>query len=499
MSDPNEKQAFTPLLFAGAGAGYGAGTAPKGALISNITHHGLRGAGTAVGAQAGSALAAAIAKKAMGSPAASNLSSGQKAALIAAALGGGLGGALLGRGSLKTILGPSPGERKEEEDRQIEEYYSKMSGDQYLEKEALNFKAFGYLDDALRAGGRGAKLVGDKIGDLFGASRRGASNPKVQEFLFGQKGFKRAPSKLPFPQTRRGFTQPKGGPATSTMLGELGSRFGRNVANQATRLKNFAYQPGQGAISTLLRGGALGVGGLAAKDLATLPFGGWQNKDSKGGMRRGGLDYQRQQINPANSGLGSAALAATMSPLKSLASLALGDPDADPTGISSKYLGTSPDGVARYQRTKVPVGARATRASRELQESQSKLEEIKSNLKSEIEKAKGDLRSGDFPSAGGGFFSGRSEAEQRAMGRAALEARIKEMEQQLSSGDYRDESILPFGIGDSDSARELQQQIDERQRYLRNLGILSARQAVGLRQPYNNRRIRSAVMADLGY
>ena len=134
-----------------------------------------------------------------------------------------------------------------------------------------------------------------------------------------------------------------------------------------------------------------------------------------------------------------------------------------------------------------------------MQESQSKLEEIKSNLKSEIEKAKGDLRSGDFPSAGGGFFSGRSEAEQRAMGRAALEARIKEMEQQLSSGDYRDESILPFGIGDSDSARELQQQIDERQRYLRNLGILSARQAVGLRQPYNNRRIRSAVMADLGY
>ncbi len=497
MSNSNEKQAFTPLLTAGIGAGYGAGAAPKGELLSNITHHGLRGAGTGLGVDAGSTLASALAMKAMGSSAISDLSSGQKAALLAAQLGGGWAGALLGNKGTKALLGSSPGERKKEEDRKIEEYYSKMSSDQYLEKEA--FKAFGYLDDIARGVGTGARYLGDKLMGGFSGARQRAGSPKVQEFLFGQKGFKRKPANVPYPQPRSGFTQPSGGPATSTIMGELANRAGKNTANLAARAKNFLYQPGQGAISTLLRGGALGAGGLAAKDLATLPFGGWANKDSHGGMRRGGLDYQRQQIDPRNTGLLNSALSAGFSPLKSLASLGLGDPDANPTGIESKYLGTSPEGIARYQRTKVPVGARASRSARELQGSQTKLQEIKSNLQSEIAKAKGSLSSGDFPNAGGGFFSGRSEAEQRAMGRASLQARIKEMEQQLRSGEYRDESILPFGIGDSASARELQQQIDERQRYLKNLGIMSAQQSRGLRQPYDNDRVRRRVMADLGY
>lgn len=495
MSNSNEKQAFTPLLMAGMGAGYGAGAAPKGELLSNMTHHGLRGAGTGLGAQAGAVLAGGLAGKAMGNPY-SKMSSRQKAALLASMLGGSLGGAILGNRGTKALLGSSPGERKKEEDRKIEEYYSKMSSDQYLEKEA---KFFGYLDDIARGVGTGARYVGNKLSGGFSSARQRAGSPKVQEFLRGQKGFKRKPANIPYPQTRAGFTQPSGGPATSTIMGELANRAGKNTANLAARAKNFLYQPGQGAISTLLRGGALGAGGLAAKDLATLPFGGWDNKDSYGGMRRGGLDYQRQQIDPRNTGLLNAALSAGFSPLKSLASLGLGDPDANPTGIESKYLGTSPEGIARYQRTKVPVGARASRSARELQGAQTKLQEIKSNLQSEIAKAKESLSSGDFPSAGGGLFSGRSEAEQRAMGRAALQARIKEMEQQLRSGEYRDESILPFGIGDSASARELQQQIDERQRYLRNLGILSAQQSRGLRQPYDNDRVRRRVMAELGY
>lgn len=486
MSNSNEKQAFTPLIMAGMGAGYGAGAAPKGELLSNITHHGLRGAGTGVGAQAGALLAGGLAGKAMGNPY-SKMSGGQKAALLASMLGGGFGGALLGNRGIKTILGPSPGERKKEEDRQIEEYYSKMSNDQYLEKEA--FKAFGYLDDALRGGGNVARYLGNKLSGGFNSARRQASSPKVQEFLRGQKGFTRKPADIPYPQTRAGFTQPSGGPATSTILGELANRARKNTANLAARTKNFLYQPGQGAISTLLRGGALGAGGLAAKDLATLPFGGWDNKDSYGGMRRGGLDYQRQQIDPRNTGLMNAALSAGFSPLKSLVSLGLGDPDANPVGIKNKYLGTSPEGIARYQRTKVPVGARASRSARELQGAQTKLQEIKSNLQSEIAKAKESLSSGDFPSLGGGFFSGRSDAEQRAMGRASLQARIKEMEQQLRSGEY----------GAGASARELQQQIDERQRYLRNLGILSAQQSRGLRQPYDNDRVRRRVMAELGY
>ncbi len=370
---------------------------------------------------------------------------------------------------------------------------SVLTGTGGHEKQAAGFKAFGYLDDLLRGGASLGRSAGNAISGGLGASRRAATSDGVQNFLLGQKGFKRQPTQLPFPKTTGGFVQPRGGPATSTILGELATRAGKSTANLAARAKNFVYQPGQGAISTLLRGGTAGLGGLALKDLSTLPFGGWNNKDRYGGMRRGGLDYQRQQINPANTGLLGSAAAAAYSPLKSLVSLGMGDPNANPVGIKSKYLGTSPEGIARYERRKVPVGARATRSASELQEAQTKLESLKSNLESELEKAKDSLESGDFPSEGGGFFSGKSEAQQRAMGEAALQARIKELESELANGSYR--GAGGFGA----SARELQQTIDDRQKYLRDLGILSAQQSQGIRQSYDRDRVARRVMAELGY
>ena len=361
------------------------------------------------------------------------------------------------------------------------------------EKQAAGFKAFGYLDDLLRGGASLGRAAGGAISSGVGATRRAATSDGFQSFLRGQKGFKRKPTKLPYPKTTGGFVQPPGGPATSTMLGELGTRMYKNTRNLGAQAKDFIYQPGQGAISTLLRGGAAGLGGLAAKDLATLPFGGWDNKDQFGGMRRGGLDYQRQQINPANTGLFGSAASAAYSPLKSLVSLGLGDPNANPTGIKSKYLGTSPEGIARYERRKVPVGARASRSASELQEAQTKLESLKSNLKSELQKAKDSLSSGDFPSEGGGFFSNKSVAQQRAMGEAALQARIKELESSLTDGNYR--GLGGFGP----SASELRKRIDEQQSYLRNLGILSPEQSKGIRQPYDRDRVARRTMLELGY
>jgi len=121
-----DKQAFTPamLLGGGIGAGYGAGTAPKGEVVQNMTHHGARGLGAGAGTSLGSLLGAGggvgvanLIAKLMGTKASPR---SQGIGALAGLLTGGIGGGILGNKATRALLGESPKEREGKEDEQIE-------------------------------------------------------------------------------------------------------------------------------------------------------------------------------------------------------------------------------------------------------------------------------------------------------------------------------------------------------------------------------------------
>ena len=121
-----DKQAFTPamLLGGGIGAGYGAGTAPKGEVVQNMTHHGARGLGAGAGTSLGSLLGAGggvgianLIAKLRGTKASPR---SQGIGALAGLLTGGIGGGILGNKATRALLGESPKEREGKEDEQIE-------------------------------------------------------------------------------------------------------------------------------------------------------------------------------------------------------------------------------------------------------------------------------------------------------------------------------------------------------------------------------------------
>ena len=494
-----EKEAVSPaLLFGGIGAGYGAGSAPKGETLANITHHGLRGAGTGAGATGGGVLGAIVANqigKATGkSP--SNL--GMLAALLAGAGGGGY----LGNKLTKSLLGDSPGERKEEEERQLENYLQKVSSDPYMEKEA--FKFFGHLDKPLAALGRGIGWAGRQFPKAWTGTKEILAKPRgpIRTALFGIDDF--APGAMPKLRTIASRIPSAGGKpqTTSALLGELAGRGGRGAMNLGTRARHFLHQPGQGLLRTLGKGGLLAGGGLAAKDLATLPFGGWANKDTKGGMRPGGLDYQRQAINPANVGAAQAAINTLFSPLKSMASLGFGDADASPVGYRDDFLGQSEGGVRRYQRTPYAVGPLAKRRQRELEEARKAYDSLRDAKKSELEKARQDYAGGAYPELEG--YDDLNPKGRRNMQRALAQARINKLRSELASGDYG--GTTGWFTRERPDAAALGRQIGEREDYLRELGLTGNEGGgSGLWQSADGTRVadgaqsRARVLRELGY
>ena len=340
-----------------------------------------------------------------------------------------------------------------------------------MEKDA--FKGFGYLDDIIRGGGKALKWLGQKgvpsaakkTKDFF----KGPRGP-VGDAVLGVKGYKPGPlpklrsiaSRVPGAGVRGGGPQ-----TTSSLLGELAGRGGRGAMNLGTRARHFLHQPGQGLLRTLGKGGLLAGGGLAAKDLATLPFGGWASKTDKGGMRRGGLDYQRQAINPANVGAASAAINAMFSPLKSMASLPFGDADASPVGYKDKFMGQSEGGVRRYQRTPYAVGPLAKRKQRELAEAQKAYDALRSGKKTELEKARSDYAGGAYPELEG--YDDLDPKGRRNMQRSLAQARINKLKAELGSGDYG--GTTGWFTRERPSAAELGKTIGEREEYLRDLGL----------------------------
>ena len=498
-----EKQAFNPamLMGGGIGAGYGMGSAPEGESLSNVTHHGLRGLGAGAGATAGAGLGAMLAQRLAGADSKGVANKPSNLGMLVALLAGGAGGGYLGNRLTKKLLGDSPGERENEQEEQLQNYLRKVSSDEYMEKNA--FKGFGYLDDILRGGAKGLKWLGTtgapkavaKTKDFF----KGPRGP-VGEAIMGAKNYK--PGPLPklrsiasrVPGAGRGKPQ-----TTNALIGELARRSGRGAQNLGTRARHFLHQPGQGALRTLGKGGLLAGGGLAAKDLATLPFGGWASKDDKGGMRRGGLDYQRQAINPANVGAASAAINALFSPLKSMASLPLGDADASPVGYKDKYLGQSGGGVRRYQRTPYAVGPLAQRKQRELAEAQKAYDALRSGKKSELEKARSDYAGGAYPELEG--YDDLDPRGRRGMQRSLAQARINKLKAELGSGNYG--GTTGWFTRERPSASALGKTIGEREDYLRGLGLLGGGDSgSGLWQSEaasSGGQSRARVLRELGY
>ena len=462
-----------PLLGAGLGAGYGAGSAPKGEVVQNMVHHGARGGGAGIGATlggilgagAGSGLADVIAKLRGVDTKPRNVGIGALAGLLA----GGVGGGVLGNKGVKALLGKSPGERDEEK----KEEAAKLAYDQLMEKEA--FKAFGLIDDALRLGAKGIGAAGRWGWGKGTQAVKGLGGPRgrVGEAIMGRKGW--APTAMP-----KGLLTAAPSKYVANTPGQLAGagieRLGIGAANTARRAGHWLAQsgnPGQGLGRLLGKGALLGTGAMAAKDLATLPFGGWKSKDSKG-MRQGGLDYQRQAINPANSGYLGAALAALGSPLKSVASLGLGDPNASPVRYKDTYMGQSPSGVRRWQRTPTAVGPLAARKQRELQEAQQEYDILRSGKESELEKAREEYAAGSYGDApgGSGFFGlfdpyDGDENARRAAAKAMARSRLDRLKGELRSGEYADEGML----WDGPSAADLQKTISQRERYLRGQGL----------------------------
>lgn len=502
-----------PLLGAGLGAGYGAGSAPKGEVIQNMVHHGVRGGGTGAGATlggilggaAGTSIADLVAKlrgvdQGVGPH---EFTAGRGIGALAGLLAGGIGGGVLGGKGVKALLGKSPVEREYDEKKEEEEA-AKLAYDQLMEKEA--FKAFGLIDDALRLGAKGLGTAGRWGWGKGTQAVKGLGGPRgpVREALIGTKGW--APTAMP-----KGLLTAAPSKYVANTPGQLAGagieRLGIGAANTARRGGHWLAQsgnPGQGLGRLLGKGALLGTGAMAAKDLATLPFGGWKSKDNKG-MLQGGLDYQRQAINPANSGYLGAALAALGSPLKSVASLGLGDPNASPVRYKDTYMGQSPSGVRRYQRTPSAVGPLAARKQRELQEAQQEYDILRSGKESELEKAREDYTAGSYGDApgGSGFFGlfdpyDGDENARRAAAKAMARSRLDRLKGELRSGEYADEGML----FDGPSAADLQGTISQRERYLRGQGLgagagLPATPWVSRADTANEARRLS--LSDLGY
>jgi hypothetical protein len=282
-------------------------------------------------------------------------------------------------------------------------------------------------------------------------------------------------------------------------LGDRTARHGLHLGNTALQ---HLYQPGQGLGRLAAKAGWLGTGVLGAKDLATLPFGGWANKDEMGGMRRGGLNYQRQAISPGNVGAAQAAINALGSPLKSLASLPFGDPDASPVGYGDPKTTTSDAGVVRQTYAPQAIGGRAARSQRDLTEARSLHETLRNAKKSELEKARADFEGGAYPEASGGKWPWSedpyegNEAGQRMVEKAMAQAKIQKLQDELTTGQYG-------GTGgwferERPSAADLQKTIGDQRRYLGGIG-LSPSGGTGSPGAASATRRRELALRELGY
>ena len=313
---------------------------------------------------------------------------------------------------------------------------------------------FGILGNALKLGGRAARRTGGKVGS------------KPLNLL----PFKKKVRSFPFIPSATRTPSVSGAPqSTGALLGELGSRAGRAGINLGNKAQHFLYQPGQGLLRTAGKAGLLGAGAMGAKDLATLPFGGWANKDEMGGMRQGGLDYQRQAIDPRNVGAAQAAMNTLGSPLKSLASLPFGDPNASPVGYGDPKTTTSDAGVVRQIHEPKAVGPVAARKKRDWEEAKQQYDALRSAKESELETARANLEGGVYPEAskpfGSDLYEG-NEAGQRMVEKAMAQAKIQKLQGELSSGQYGGGLF-----GWRPSAADLQRTISDRRKYLSNLGL----------------------------
>tara|TARA_B100000745_G_scaffold262227_1_gene186309 strand:+ start:11336 stop:12523 length:1188 start_codon:yes stop_codon:yes gene_type:complete len=377
-----------------------------------------------------------------------------------------------------------------------------------LEKEAIGLQTlFGVGRDLLKykgAIGRGAKGAWEGAKGAWKAKRG-----PVGEAILGKPKWKRpaldvksfAPTGKTIPNT------------TSDALKTLAVR-GANRTSQAVQRAAHSVHPnlvdpkatrGQGLLSTLARAGALGTGVMGAKDLATLPFGGWNNKDELGGMRRGGLDYQRQAINPANVGAAQAAINALGSPVKSLASLPFGDPDASPVGYGDPTTTTSSAGVKRQTYAPQAVGPAAVRKQRELTEARTRYKTLQEGKRSELEKARADYEGGTYPDAPEGRWPWSdtpyegNEAGRRMVEKAMAKAKIEKLRSELSSGEYG--GTTGWFTRERPSAADLQKTISDRRRYLSASG-LGSMAGGGSGSPWGGpsaTRRRELQLRELGY
>lgn len=344
-----------------------------------------------------------------------------------------------------------------------------------LEKEAIGLNTLLGVGKDLKGLKTGIGWTGRKLGDAF-KYFKGKPRGPVGEAILGKPGYRPSRTMSLMPTATRISSATPGAPqTTSALLAELGSRAGRRGLNLGNRAQHFLYQPGQGLGRLAGKAGLLGAGVMGAKDLATLPFGGWNNKDELGGMRRGGLDYQRQAINPANVGAVQAAINALGSPVKSLASLPFGDPDASPVGYGDPTTTTSSAGVKRQTYTPQAVGPAAARKQRELAEARARYKTLREGKKSELEKARADYESGAYPDAPGGRWPWSddpyegNEAGRRMVEKAMAKAKIEQLRNELSSGEYG--GTTGWFTRERPSAADLQKIISDRRRYLSAAGL----------------------------
>jgi len=314
-----------------------------------------------------------------------------------------------------------------------------------------------------------ARIVARK--EAISAQREKRANiyARLGKLLMGTKAWK--PAKYVSPLA---LSPARVGPLTSS-LPDLAKGIGAATLRGGDRAAKF-IRPGtepfaaaagetQGLMRTLGRASALGAGGMAAKDLATLPFGGWANKDRSGGMRQGGLDYQRQAINPFNAGPAQAALSTMFSPVKSVASLGFGDSDAP--GVSTRRKLVSQRGPLKtYRDTPYAVGPREKKWTQKYDAGTKKYNQMQADYQSEIDKAT-EAGPGPYRSQGEGDLPVKAQDKIRDIYHKADLARMK---QNLESGEH---GGTPGGwfTGKSDSAAEVKQKIDELTDLLQGVGL----------------------------
>jgi len=377
-----------------------------------------------------------------------------------------------------------------------------------LEKEAIGLNTLLGVGKDLKGLKTGIEWTGRKLGDAF-KYFKGKPRGPVGEAILGKPKWKRpALNVKSFAPT--GKTIPN---TTSDALKTLAVRGANRTSQAGQRARHFVHPNladpkatrGQGLLSTLARVGALGTGAMGAKDLATLPFGGWNNKDELGGMRRGGLDYQRQAINPANVGAAQAAINALGSPVKSLASLPFGDPDASPVGYGDPTTTTSSAGVKRQTYAPQAVGPAAARKQRELTEARARYKTLQEGKRSELEKARADYEGGSYPDTPEGRWPWSddpyegNEAGRRMVEKAMAKAKIEKLRGELSSGEYG--GTTGGFTRERPSAADLQKTISDRRQYLSASG-LGSMAGGGSGSPWGSpsaARRRELQLRELGY